>query len=172
MAVLKIRKYGDPILRRRADEVAEVTDDIRKLAEDMIETMYDETGIGLAASQIGVPLRLMIVGDERGRNPRALVNPVVTDHGGEVTAEEGCLSIPGVFADVTRAEWIRLDAHDLDGRPVSIRARGFQARVYQHEMDHLDGILFIDRLDPVTRDRIKRRIKKDGLSESHRAFAL
>ena len=172
MAVLSIRKYGDPLLRRRAQPVREVTPELRSLAEDMIDTMYDEAGIGLAAPQVGAAVRMMVVGDERGRNPRALVNPVITEQGGAITAEEGCLSIPGIFADVTRAEWVQVEAQDLDGQPVSIRARGFHARVLQHEMDHLDGVLFIDRLDPVTRDLIKRRIKKEGFSESHRAFAL
>jgi peptide deformylase len=172
MAVLSVRKYGDPVLRRRAQPVREVTPDIRRLADDMIDTMYDEAGIGLAAPQVGAAIRLMVVGDERGRNPRALVNPVITEQGGSITAEEGCLSIPGIFADVDRAEWVQVEGHDLDGALVSIRAKGFHARVFQHEMDHLDGILFIDRLDAVTRDRIKRKIKKDGLPESHRAFAL
>jgi peptide deformylase len=91
-----------------------------------------------------------------------------------VTAEEGCLSIPGIFAPVTRAAWVKLEARDLDGQPVSLHARGLQARVFQHEMDHLDGILFIDRLEPMTRDRIKRKIKKEGLSAEtpHHAAAL
>jgi peptide deformylase len=174
MAVLTVRKYGDPALRRKADPVREITPEVHKMVADMIETMYDEVGIGLAATQVGIPLRLMVVGDEDGRAARALVNPVITRHGGEVTAEEGCLSIPGIFAPVTRAEWVEMEAQDLEGRPLSIRARGLTARVFQHEMDHLDGVLFIDRLDPVTRDRVKRRIKKDGLPEeaSHRAFAL
>ena len=173
MAVLKVRKYGDPVLRRRAAPVAEITPEIRRMVEDMTETMFDEVGIGLAAPQVGISLRLMVVGDEKGRGARALVNPVIAEQGGEVTAEEGCLSLPGIFADVTRAEWVRLDAHDLDGKPVSIKARGLTARVFQHEMDHLDGVLFIDRLDAMTRDRIKRRIKKEGFpAESHRALAL
>jgi len=173
MAVLKVRKYGDPVLRRRAAPVADVTPEIRRMVEDMIETMFEEVGIGLAAPQVGISLRLMVVGEEKGRGARALVNPVIAEQGGEVTAEEGCLSLPGIFADVTRAEWVRLDAHDLDGKPVSIKARGLTARVFQHEMDHLDGVLFIDRLDAMTRDRIKRRIKKEGFPvESHRALAL
>ena len=173
MAVLKVRKYGDPVLRRRAAPVAEVTPEIRRMVEDMIETMFEEVGIGLAAPQVGISLRLMVVGEEKGRGARALVNPVIAEQGGEVTAEEGCLSLPGVFADVTRAEWVRLDAHDLEGNPVSVKARGLTARVFQHEMDHLDGVLFIDRLDAMTRDRIKRRIKKDGFpAESHKALAL
>ena len=173
MAVLKVRKYGDPILRRRAQAIREITPEIRRIVEDMIETMYDEVGIGLAAPQVGMSLRLMVVGDESGHEARALINPVIAEQGGEVTAEEGCLSLPGIFAPVTRAEWVRLDAQDLAGAPVSIRARGLAARVYQHEMDHLDGVLFIDRLDAMTRDRIKRRIKKEGFpAESHKAFAL
>jgi peptide deformylase len=143
------------------------------MVEDMTETMFEEVGIGLAAPQVGISLRLMVVGDEKGRGARALVNPVIAEQGGEVTAEEGCLSLPGIFADVTRAEWVRLEAHDLEGNPVSVKARGLTARVFQHEMDHLDGVLFIDRLDAMTRDRIKRRIKKEGFpAESHRALAL
>jgi peptide deformylase len=174
MAVLKVRRYGDPVLRAKAKPVVEITPQIRAIVEDMIDTMYEEVGIGLAASQVGILLRLMVVGDEEGGPARALVNPVIAESGGQVTAEEGCLSIPGVFAQVTRAAWVTLDAKDLDGRPVSIRARGLQARVFQHEMDHLDGILFIDRLEPLARDRIKRKIRKEGLPADarHHASAL
>jgi peptide deformylase len=174
MAVLTIRKYGDPALRRRAEPVRAITPELRATIADMIDTMYDELGIGLAAPQVGIPLRLIVAGDERGRDPQPLVNPVITAHGGQVTAEEGCLSIPGIFAPVTRAEWITLEAQDLAGAPVRLDARGLFARVLQHEIDHLDGVLFIDRLDPVTRDRIKRKIKKEGLPEeaAHHAFAL
>jgi len=175
MAILKVRKYGDPVLRRRAARVEAVTSDIRKTIADMVDTMYDEVGLGLAAPQVGVSLRLMVVADEENRDARALINPVITEQGGEIVAEEGCLSIPGIFAPVKRAEWVRLEAQDPDGQPVSLTARGLRARVFQHEMDHLDGVLFIDRLDPVTRDRIKRRIKKDGFAEdatAHRALAL
>ncbi len=174
MAVLKVRKYGDPVLRRRAASVEAVTPEIQAIIADMFDTMYDEVGIGLAAPQVGVPLRLMVVGDEDGRGARALLNPVITEEGGTVTAEEGCLSIPGMFAQVTRSEWVKVEAQDAGGRPVALSARGLRARVLQHEIDHLDGILFIDRLDPMTRDRIKRKIKKEGLPDEapHRAFAL
>jgi peptide deformylase len=174
MAVLSVRKYGDPVLRRRAAEVTEVTPEIRALAADMVETMYDEVGIGLAAPQIGVSRRLFVFSDEQGRDVRAVVNPVIVAQGGEATAEEGCLSIPGIFAPVTRAAWVRVEATDLDGKPVSVEAKGLLARVFQHELDHLDGVLFIDRLDPMSRDRIKRRIRKQGFPDdtSHRAFAL
>jgi peptide deformylase len=151
MAVLKIRKYGDPVLRRRAEPVGEITPKIRSIIADMIDTMYAE-----------------------GRGAQTLVDPVITARGGEATAEEGCLSIPGVFAPVTRSVWVKIEAHDADGKPLSIEARGLRARVFQHELDHLDGILFIDHLDPVTRDRIKRKIKKEGLREdaARHAFAL
>jgi peptide deformylase len=175
MAVLSVRKYGDPVLRRRARPVERVTPEIERIISDMVDTMYDEVGLGLAAPQVGISLRLMVVGDDEGREARALINPVIAEQGGEIVAEEGCLSIPGVFAPVKRAEWVRLDAQDERGRPVSITARGLRARVFQHEMDHLEGVLFIDRLDPVARDKIKRRIKKNGLAEeagAHHAFAL
>jgi peptide deformylase len=174
MAVLKVRRYGDPVLRRRAVPVEQVTPDIRRLADDMVDTMYDEVGIGLAAPQVGTSIRLMVVGDEEGRGAQVLLNPAITAQGGSVTAEEGCLSLPGVFAQVTRSEWVTMEAQDLEGRPIAITARGLRARVFQHEIDHLDGVLFIDRLEPVVRDRIKRRIKKEGFSEDagHRAFAL
>ena len=175
MAVLKVRRYGDPVLRRRAEPIATVTPEIRRLADDMIDTMYDEVGIGLAAPQIGASVRLLVVGDEEGRGAQVLVNPVITEQGGTVTAEEGCLSLPGFFAPVTRAQWVKVEAQDLDGEPVRLTARGLRSRVFQHEIDHLDGVLFIDRVDAVTRDRMKRRIKKEGFTEdpsAHRAFAL
>src|SRR3989454_1665895 len=128
MAVLRIRKYGDPVLRRRSEPVGEVTAELRSVILDMIDTMYDEVGIGLAAPQVGVALRLIVVGDEEGHGAQALINPVIAVHGGEATAEEGCLSIPGVFAPVTRSAWVRVEAHDADGTSVSIEARGLRAR--------------------------------------------
>ena len=105
---------------------------------------------------------------------QALLNPAIVDRGGEVTGEEGCLSIPGVFAPVTRAAWVKVEARSVDGQLLTLNARGLRARVLQHEIDHLDGVLFIDRVDPMVRDRIKRKIKKEGLREdaSRHAFAL
>jgi peptide deformylase len=174
MAVLKVLRYGDPALRRRAAPVGEVTPEVRATIADMTETMYDEVGIGLAAPQVGIALRLIVVADEDGRSVQALLNPAIVDRGGEATGEEGCLSIPGVFAPVTRSAWVKIEAQDVNGGPLAIRATGLRARVLQHEIDHLDGVLFIDRVDPVTRDRIKRKIKKEGLREdaSRHAFAL
>jgi peptide deformylase len=173
MAVLEVRRYGDPILRQKARPVAEVTPEVRALIVDMIDTMHHEIGVGLAAPQVGALLRLLVMDDGKGV-ARALVNPEITERRGSVVAEEGCLSIPGIFADVERSEWIHVKAADEEGKVLSVELRGFPARVVQHEMDHLDGILFVDRLPPVMRDRIKRRIQRDGLSaeRSHRAFAL
>lgn len=172
--VLKVRKYGDPILRRKVAPVQSVTPEIRGLIADLIETMYDQVGIGLAAPQVGIPLRVIVVDDATGRGARPLINPAITAQRGSVVAEEGCLSIPGIFAPVERAEWIEVNALDADGAPVALEAKALLARVIQHEIDHLDGILFIDRLDPVTRDWIKRKIKKEGLPDEapHSAFAL
>ena len=174
MAVLTIRKYGDPGLRRKAEPVGAFTPELRRIIADMVDTMYEEVGIGLAAPQVGVSLRLIVVGDDDGRDAQAVINPLITDRRGEVTAEEGCLSLPGIFAPIPRSEWIRVEAQDIQGKALAIEAQGFRARVLQHEMDHLDGILFIDHLDAMARDRIKRKIRKEGFpaESAHRAFAL
>lgn len=173
MAVLTVRRYGDPILRRKAQPISAITPEIRQLTADLTETMYDQVGIGIAAPQVGVSLRLVIVDDGEG-GARPLINPVIAAQGGRVIAEEGCLSVPGIFALVERAEWVEVEALDGDGNSLRFQARGIQARVIQHEIDHLDGLLFIDRLDKATRDRIKRKIKKEGLPDEapHHAFAL
>lgn len=165
MAVLRVRKYGDPALRRRASEVGEITPEIRKLVDDMVETMYDEVGIGLAAPQVGVSLRLIVIADDASRQVRALVNPVIVDRDGERTAEEGCLSIPGIFAPVSRAVRVRVEARDLDGAPVMLEGRELLARVFQHEIDHLDGVLFVDHLSPMKRQLLVTRWKKEHRNE-------
>jgi peptide deformylase len=170
MAILPVRLYGDPALRRRAAPVGRVTPEIDTLIDDMVETMYDQIGIGLAATQVGIGLRLLVADEGKGV-ARAYVNPVIVEQGGRVVAEEGCLSLPGVFAEVARSEWVVVEAHDRRGAPVHTRATGLMARVFQHEIDHLDGVLFIDHLDKVTRDRIKRRIKREGFSEESVAGA-
>jgi len=174
MGPLAVRRYGDPVLRRKAEPVNALTPEIQQLIDQLVETMYHDLGIGLAAPQVGVSLRLIVVDAEQGKGPMALVNPVITERRGQVTGEEGCLSLPGIFGEVVRAEWVNVTAQDRDGRALAFGARGLLARVIQHEIDHLDGILFIDRLDTVTRDRIKRKIKKEGLPDEapHSAFAL
>ena len=174
MAVLTVRRYGDPILRQAAAPVAAVTPEIKRIIDDMVDTMWHQVGIGLAAPQVGFSLRLLVMDDSRG-GARALINPVITDRGGSVREEEGCLSLPGIFAEVERNKWIRVSALDGDGQPVALEAEGLQAKVIQHEMDHLDGVLFIDRLPPVTRDRIKKKIQKEGFPKAaapQHAFAL
>jgi len=174
MAPLTVRRYGDPVLRRKAEPVTAVTAEIQRLIDQMIETMYHDLGIGLAAPQVGIPLRVIVVEDELGKGPTALINPVITVSRGQVVGEEGCLSLPGIFGDVVRAEWLSVSAQNRDGQPVSFEARELLARVIQHEIDHLDGVLFIDRLDKAQRDRIKRKIKKEGLPDEapHHALAL
>ena len=170
MAVLSVRLYGDPALRQRAEPVTARAPAVERLIEDMIETMYSSVGVGLAATQVGVGLRMLVLDEGRGV-ARAYVNPVIVEEGGEDIGEEGCLSLPGIYADVARAEWVVVEAQDRTGAPIRRRATGFLARVFQHEIDHLGGILFIDRLDKVARDRIKRRIKKDGFPEDVQAGA-
>ena len=163
MAVLEVRLYGDPVLRRRAAPVREVTREIAGWLDDMVETMHTEVGIGLAASQVGIELRMLVVDEGRGTG-RAYLNPVIVEQGGEQVGEEGCLSLPGVFADVRRAEWVVVEAMDREGASFRRRASGLLARVLQHEIDHLDGVLFIDWLDKVARDRIKRQIRREGFA--------
>jgi peptide deformylase len=173
VALLDVRLYGDPILRRKAMHVQEVTPELRRLISDMVETMFHQVGIGLAAPQVGIPYRLLVMDDGKG-GARALVNPVITQRSGSVVDEEGCLSLPGIYADVERSKSVTIEATDEDEQPVNIEATGMQARVIQHEMDHLDGILFIDHLSPVARDRIKQKIQKHGFPKERRsrAFAL
>jgi len=174
MAVLSMRRYGDPILRLLAAPVDAVTPEIKTLIADMAETMWHQVGIGLAAPQIGVSLRIFVMDDGK-RGARAIVNPVVTERGGVVKEEEGCLSLPGIFAEVERSKSLHIEGLDGDGQPISFEAQGLQAKIIQHELDHLDGVLFIDRLPPVTRDRIKKKIQKEGLAPEgrrHHAFAL
>ncbi|HLC43018.1 MAG TPA: peptide deformylase [Methylomirabilota bacterium] len=174
MAPLTVRRYGDPLLRRKAEPITAITPEIQRLIDQMIESMYYDLGIGLAAPQVGVSRRVIVMDDDQGKGPTALINPVITAARGQVAGEEGCLSLPGIFGEVVRAEWVSVSAQSRDGQPVSFEARGLLARVIQHEIDHLDGILFIDRLDKAQRDRIKRKIKREGLPDEapHHALAL
>lgn len=164
MAILPVRLYGDPVLRKRAERVDAVTPAITSLLDDMVDTMHDQIGIGLAGPQVGISLQLIVVDEGKGV-ARAYLNPTIVEQGGRVVAEEGCLSLPGFFSDVARSEWVVVEAQDPQGNPIRRRAQGLMARVFQHEVDHINGILFIDHLDKVTRDRIKRRIRKEGFSE-------
>jgi len=171
--VLTVRLYGDPVLRQVATPVREITAEIKRIIADMTETMWHQVGIGLAAPQVGLPHRILVMDDGNG-GAQALINPVIESRSGTIREEEGCLSLPGVFGVVERTKTITVRAMDADGKPVSLEATGLKARIVQHELDHLDGVLFIDRLPPVTRDRIKKKIQKEGFPKEtgHHAFAL
>ncbi len=173
MAVLTVRLYGDPVLRQVATPVREITAEIKRIIADMTETMWHQVGIGLAAPQVGLPYRILVMDDGKG-GAQALINPEIESRSGTIREEEGCLSLPGIFGVVERSKTITVRAMDADGKPVSLEATGLKARIVQHELDHLDGVLFIDRLPPVTRDRIKKKIQKEGFPKEsgHHAFAL
>jgi len=162
--VLPIYLYGQKVLRKRATEVAKVTSELAKLAEDMLETMYESNGIGLAAPQIGRSIRLIVVdvaGEEEEKHPYFLFNPTVTERKGDVTAEEGCLSVPGVWADVERPESITVEYLDKEGkRQVLKKIDGLLARCIQHEIDHLDGVLFVDKISATDRTLNEGKLKK------------
>jgi peptide deformylase len=159
---LEIRLLGDPVLRERAVAVEAVDAEVRRLAASMFETMYEAEGVGLAAPQVGISRRLIVVDPrEPGVEPAALVNPRVVEQGrGLDRAEEGCLSIPGVRDVVERPATVVVEALDLDGQTVRVEADGLHARVLQHEIDHLDGILFFDRLTPLKRRLLLKRWEK------------
>lgn len=180
MPVLTILKYPDPFLKTKALAVEEVDSSIKALVSDMIETMYRSRGIGLAAVQVGSAKRVAVldvpadidkegVDRERGKNLIVLINPEITASSGKTVYEEGCLSVPGITADVTRAEKVSVKALDREGKPIEVDAEGLFAIAIQHEIDHLDGMLFIDRLSRLKRDIIKRRLKK-ALEAEERAF--
>jgi peptide deformylase len=156
-------RYGDTILHAPAAPVAAITTEIDRLITDMIETMYAAPGIGLAAPQIGVPLRIFVVDLSIGRDPKGLivmVNPEFVERDGTQMEEEGCLSVPGFNATVVRPQRAVVKGLDRDGTPHQHEGVGLLARAFQHEMDHLDGTLFIDRLRGLKRDLIVRKIRK------------
>jgi peptide deformylase len=147
MAVLRVRVLGDPILRAKAAPVTGFDDALKRLADDMLDTMDEAPGVGLAAPQVGHSIQMFVydTGEEGERG--GLCNPTITWMSEEtIEMEEGCLSIPGITVEVTRPEAIRVEAQTLDGEPVTIETGGFRARVFQHEIDHLNGVLFIDHL--------------------------
>ena len=161
MARLPILHFPDPRLRRRAEPVGTVDDGIRKLVDDMFETMYEAPGIGLAAPQVDVAVRVIAIDLSKDRNdPLCLVDPEIRWAEGEVEYEEGCLSVPGVYDMVKRAERVRVCATDRDGRSREIEAEGLLAACIQHEIDHLDGRLFVDHLSRLKQQRIRKKAGK------------
>ncbi len=163
MAILDICIYPDPMLRKKAARVEKIDAGILKLIDDMAETMYEAPGVGLAGNQVGKPVRVIVVDVQRAEDQHgliALINPELVSADGEITWEEGCLSVPEYFAKVKRAEDIVVRGLDRDGKMVEIQAHGLLAVALQHEMDHLDGKLFIDQMSAIARDIFKRRWKK------------
>jgi len=162
MAVREVRLLGDPVLREKASPVDAVTEAVRSLIADMFETMYAEDGVGLAAPQIGVSERILVIDTrEEGTSPIALVNPVILEASEETEkADEGCLSLPGLNDVVERSARVVVNGLDPDGRPQQIEAEGLLSRALQHEIDHIDGILFIDRVSPLKRQMLLKKWKK------------
>ncbi len=165
MALREVLQYPDKRLRRVSLPIAQVTDAVRELARDMCEVMYDEPGIGLAAPQLGEAVRLIVVDTEwteegKERSPLVLLNPVILERSGRITWNEGCLSVPDFQAEVERAERVSLRALDLEGGELRIEAEGLRAVCFQHEIDHLDGILFIDRISRLKRGLYTKRRHK------------
>ena len=158
-----IVKFGDHVLHREAEQVTNVSADIAALVQDMIDTMYAAPGVGLAAPQIGVPLRVFVVDVTGGRSTDSLmafINPEFVEREGMQLEEEGCLSVPGFNATVARPSRAAVKGIDLEGRERIVEGTGLLARAFQHEMDHLDGRIFVDRLRGIQRDLIVRRIRK------------
>lgn len=171
MALREIVQFPDPRLKLVSKPITQITDEIRQLAADMIEVMYDEPGIGLAAPQVGESVRMFVIDtewsdDEIGRNPKVVLNPELSEREGRITWDEGCLSVPDYNAVVERDARITLRGVDLDGNPILERAEGLRAVCIQHEVDHLDGILFIDRISRLKRGLYVKKRRKQLAEEA------
>jgi len=168
MAIREIKKYPEPVLKKKAAPVTAFDEDLQTLIDDMVETMYAAPGVGLAAPQVGISKRLAVI-DISSREEQqpliVLINPSILKSGGEIEFEEGCLSIPEYTAKVTRADQVIVGCMDREGQQVEIEAEGLLAIAIQHEIDHLDGILFIDRISPIKREFFKKRYKKIARAE-------
>jgi len=163
MSNSKIVKYGSDVLRKVAQPVEEITDEIRQLAEDMLRTMYASDGVGLAAPQIGVSKRVIVLDvnpQDLSHEPMTLINPEIVERGGQMDVEEGCLSVPEIRGPVKRWGKVTVEALNLDGEKVRIEATDILARALQHEIDHLNGVLFIDHLSRLRHQLIKKQLRK------------
>ncbi len=161
MAKLTILEFPDPRLRTVAKPVAEVDDAMRRLLDDMFETMYEAPGIGLAATQVDVHLRLLVLDVSEDKNrPMVFINPELLESEGSQVYQEGCLSVPGIYADVKRADRVRVRALDRDGKAFEVDAEGLLAVCVQHEMDHLEGKVFVDYLSPLKREQVRKKLAK------------
>ena len=164
---MSIRTLGDPVLRERALPIERFDDALRTLAGDMIETMHAAPGVGLAANQVGLRLACFVYDDREGHEG-FVANPELSEHDGEDTMDEGCLSIPGPYHPTSRALRVRLVGKDLHGRSIDIAAEGLLARIFQHETDHLNGMLFVDRLDDDGRRDVMRQLRELEVERSER----
>lgn len=158
MAPYAIRRYGDPVLKQRSAEVTDIDGKLAKLADDMLVTMYEEPGSGLAACQVGVQKRMFVY--DVGNGPGVVINPQIVETDGEWPYDEGCLSIPGLSFELVRPNEVHLVGIDLDGNEISIEASELEGRCFQHELDHLDGILYIERLDDDQRKAARKAIRE------------
>jgi len=173
MAKLRILEFPDPRLRTKAEPVKIVDDQLRQLIDDMFETMYDAPGIGLAATQVDVHLRLLVADVSSDKTePWVLINPVITEQDGVEVTEEGCLSVPGFYEEVERAEHIKVRYLDRDGKEQESEFDGLLAVCVQHEMDHLEGKLFVDYLSEAKRQRIRKRLEKERRQREPQAAIL
>ena len=163
MAAYSIRIYGDPVLKQRCADIGDVDGALVRLADGMVETMYEAPGLGLAAPQVGVQKRLFVYDLGEGDGPKALVNPTITETRGEWEYEEGCLSLPGLYFPIVRPKEIHLTGWDLDGNEVSIEADEVEARLFQHELDHLDGRLLFEYLDDDQRKAALKTLRSRNL---------
>lgn len=169
MAVREILLIGDPILTRRSEPVDAVTAEVVRLARDMVETVHAAPGVGLAAPQVGVSKRLIVVDLSVGEDPAALhvvVNPEIVAQSGQAVCEEGCLSVPDIKEKVARPYRVTVRGLDLEGRPVEIEGEDLMARAFCHEIDHLDGVLFVEKLSALKRTLIKKKLKKSAASKT------
>lgn len=164
MSILPIRVLGDPVLREPCGDVVTFDRHLRTLCRDMLDTMYDAPGVGLAAPQVGLSLRLFVFDAEHGTSPGVVANPVLSDLKGAGVEEEGCLSIPNLWASTPRAERARVSGVDENGRPVSLIGEGLLARIFQHETDHVNGMLFIDRLGDEERRQVMSALRDRDLA--------
>lgn len=163
MAIYPIRRFGDPVLRMETKPITEIDAAVHTLARDMIDTMYDAPGVGLAANQIGISRRLAVFDANDDLGPRAMINPVLVETAGEIEMEEGCLSIPGHWWEITRPAFARVKALDLDGNDVEYAGDGLVGRVLQHEIAHLDGGLLIDVLPKRLRKQALKDLRDEAL---------
>jgi peptide deformylase len=176
MALREVLQFPDARLKRKSEPITEITDAHRELASDMCDVMYDEPGIGLAAPQVGVAIRLIVVDTEwsdegNDRDALIVINPELVQPEGSLTWNEGCLSVPDYTADVDRAQRVTVFGTDLDGNPIEEHAEGLRAVCFQHEVDHLDGILFIDRISRLKRSLYAKKRKKQLAQEEDEAEA-